>query len=108
METESHGKPEQPLVKHTGGKLTEYEFDSNSIRELVLNWLRSWNCLRKSEIAKYVNNCNPLEFSSFPKKLVPEGILTLISSDSLQLCLLKSRISFSKFVFKNKKIKTSR
>ena len=29
METESHGKPEQPVVKHTGGKLTEYESDSN-------------------------------------------------------------------------------
>ena len=29
MDTESHGKPEQPLVKHTGGKLTEYESDSN-------------------------------------------------------------------------------
>ena len=29
METESHGKPEQPVITHTGTKLIEYESDSN-------------------------------------------------------------------------------
>ena len=29
METESHGKPEQPVIKYTGGKLIEYEPDPN-------------------------------------------------------------------------------
>ena len=29
METESQGKPELPVVKYTGGKLSEYEPDPN-------------------------------------------------------------------------------
>ena len=29
METESQGKPEQPVIKYTGGKLIEYEPDPN-------------------------------------------------------------------------------
>ena len=29
MDTESNGKPEKPVAKHTGSKLKEYESDSN-------------------------------------------------------------------------------
>ena len=29
MDTESTGKPDQPVVQHTGGKLKEYESDSD-------------------------------------------------------------------------------
>ena len=30
MDTGSNGKSDQPVVKHTGGKLKEYKADSNS------------------------------------------------------------------------------